>query len=51
MAIKSWRNEGRASRIPSSTTRFWRKWLDIAEVGTIKYIKDAKAKAKSAQPN
>jgi metallo-beta-lactamase class B len=36
---------------PFVDNAFWRKWLDIAEAGTIKYIEDAKAKAKSAQPN
>jgi len=34
---------------PFVDNAFWRKWLDIAEAGTIKYIEDAKAKAKSAQ--
>ena len=36
---------------PFVDNAFWRKWLDIAEAGTIKYIEEAKAKAKSAQPN
>jgi hypothetical protein len=31
---------------PFVDNAFWRKWLDIAEAGTIKYIEDAKAKAK-----
>ena len=35
---------------PFVDNAFWRKWLDIAEAGTIKYIEEAKAKAKSAQP-
>ena len=34
---------------PFVDNAFWRKWLDIAEAGTIKYVEDAKAKAKSAQ--
>jgi len=34
---------------PFVDNAFWRQWLDIAEAGTIKYIDDAKAKAKSAQ--
>lgn len=35
---------------PFVDNAFWRQWLDIAEAGTIKYIEDAKAKAKSAEP-
>ena len=30
---------------PFVDNAFWRKWLDIAEAGTIKYIEDAKAKS------
>ena len=36
---------------PFVDNAFWRKWLDIAEAGTIKYIEDAKAKAQSSRPN
>ncbi len=34
---------------PFVDNAFWRKWLDIAEAGTIKYVEDAKAKAQSAR--
>jgi metallo-beta-lactamase class B len=34
---------------PFVDNAFWRKWLDTAEAGTIKYIEDAKAKAQSAR--
>ena len=36
---------------PFVDNAFWRKWLDIAEAGTIKYIEDAKAKAKPPVSN
>lgn len=36
---------------PFVDNAFWRKWLDIAEAGTIKYIDEARAKAQSARPN
>ena len=32
---------------PFVDNAFWRKWLDTAEAGTIKYIEDAKAKGQS----
>ena len=36
---------------PFVDNAFWRKWLDIAEAGTIKYIEDAKAKAQPSVSN
>ena len=36
---------------PFVDNAFWRKWLDIAEAGTIKYIEDAKAKAQPPVSN
>jgi len=36
---------------PFVDNAFWRKWLDVAEAGTIKYIEDAKAKAKPPVSN
>ena len=36
---------------PFVDNAFWRKWLDMAEAGTIKYIEDAKAKAQVPRTN